>query len=433
MPFVAALSETGVTHQRRATSWVVLGAGAAGIATYLFQIVGTRALGTQAYAPISVLWTIQYLVFAIGMVAVEAYVTRAVTLHPDTLARDERTVAAWLSVAAALVGVVTFLLRHDLFNGLGELALIAGLIVASFGSYAVVRGRLAGAERFRTYGLVTFGEAAIRVVLALGVVALAASTRSLAWVLPAGPILIALWWWSVGRRGGLEPTAGSSEQIGTTSGFLAATSSANAVAQLLLAGGPLVLLPLGAGPVEVSVFFVTITAARTPVSLALGGILGRILPPLTRMAKAGDVAGLRRIVLAVAAATLGGAAAGAGAAAVVGAQLVALFFGEEFRPDRLFVVLAGAGVLLATGGLLLNQILVAAHGERRMPPPWFAALLTAAVVIAVAGGTPTQRVAAGFAAGELVAVVALTVVALGAVRRLQSRGAVRGLPSRGGD
>ena len=43
----------------RATSWVVLGAGFAGIATYLFQIVGTRALGTEAYAPISVLWTIQ--------------------------------------------------------------------------------------------------------------------------------------------------------------------------------------------------------------------------------------------------------------------------------------------------------------------------------------------------------------------------------------
>jgi O-antigen/teichoic acid export membrane protein len=393
----------------------VLGAGAAGVATYAFQVIGTRALGTEAYAPISVLWTIQYLVFAVGMVAVEAYVTRATTLHPETLGRDVRTVAAWLGAGAVIVGGITWWLRADLFGGLDDLSLTAALIVLAFGSYAVVRGRLAGTERFRTYGIVTFSEAAIRVVLALGVVALGATTRSLSWVLPLGPLLVAAWWVSVGRRGVADSDA-AAEQIGTTSGFLAATSSANAAAQVLLAGGPLVLLPLGAGAVEVSIFFVTITAARTPVSLALGGILGRILPPLTRMAQAGEAASLSRVVVRVSGLTVLLAGAGMLAAVVVGDDLVAIFFGEQFRPDHVFVMLAAGGVVFATGGLLLNQILVATHGERRMPAPWIAALVVAAIVIVVLPGSPTHRVATAFLAGEVVALAALTLAALRSTR-----------------
>ena len=410
---------------RSATSWVVLGAGVAGVATYLFQVVGTRALGTEAYAPISVLWTMQYLVFAVGMVAVEAYVTRGTTLHPHTLARDVRVVAAWLAVAAVVVGATSFVLRDQLFAGLADLAVIASLIVLAFGSYAVVRGRLAGAERFRLYGIVTVAEAGIRVVLAVAVVAVAASTRSLAWVLPVGPLVIAAWWLLTGRRTAVaEPMVGgdadataaklpsTAKAPGATNRFLAATGTANAAAQVLLAGGPLVLLALGAGDVEVSVFFVTITAARTPISFALGGVFGRILPPLTRMSSAGDQQGLRRILLGVTGVTVATALVGAVVAGAIGDDLVAAFFGAEFRPGRTFVMLAGAGVLLATGSLLLNQILIATRAERRMPLPWLAALLCAAVVIVVAGGTPTLRVAAGFVAGEIVALAGLTLAAL---------------------
>lgn len=419
-------TDAAVPSSRSATSWVVLGAGVAGVATYLFQVVGTRALGTEAYAPISVLWTMQYLVFAVGMVAVEAYVTRGTTLHPHTLARDVRVVAAWLVAAAVVVGAISFVLRDQLFEGLGDLAAIAALIVLAFGSYAVVRGRLAGAERFRLYGIVTVAEAGIRVVLAVIVVAVAASTRSLAWVLPVGPLAIAAWWGLTHRRSAAaaEPLVGENAAVeaanlpsnghvaGATNRFLAATGTANAAAQVLLAGGPLVLLPLGAGDVEVSVFFVTITAARTPISFALGGVFGRILPPLTRMSSAGDQRGLRRILLGVTGVTIAAAVVGGFLAGVVGDDLVAAFFGAEFRPGRSFVMLAGAGVLLATGGLLLNQILIATRAERRMPLPWLAGLLCAAVVIVVAGGTPTLRVAAGFAAGEIVALTGLTLAAL---------------------
>ena len=400
---------------------MVAGAGAAGVATYLFQVIGTRALGTQAYAPISVLWTIQYLVFAVGMVAVEAYVTRATTLHPETLGRDQRIVALWLGSGAVAVGAVTWALRAQLFNGLDDLAITAGLIVLAYGSYAVVRGRLAGAERFRPFGAVVFAEAAVRVVLAAVIVAISATTRSLAWILPVGPLLVTAWWAGIGRHQRATPRDGGTEQIGTTSGFLAASTSANAAAQLLLAGGPLVLLPLGAGPVEVSVFFVTITAARTPVSFALGGLLGRILPPLTRMARDGDADGLRRIVLGAAVVTAVAAIVGAGAASVIGDDLVAILFGEEFRPDRLFVTLAGAGVVMATGSLVLNQILVATHGERHLPAPWFAALAVAATAIVVLGGSATTRVATGFAAAEAVALLGLTAAAQRSVRTTGGR------------
>jgi O-antigen/teichoic acid export membrane protein len=129
------------------------------------------------------------------------------------------------------------------------------------------------------------------------------------------------------------------------------------------------------------------------------------------MARAGDAHGLRRIVLGVIGVTVVAALLGGGVASVIGDDIVALFFGEEFRPGMLFVTLAGAGVVMATGSLLLNQILVATHGERRLPLPWFAALAVAAAVIVATGGTATDRVVSGFVAGEAVALAGLTAAA----------------------
>jgi hypothetical protein len=61
--------------------------------------------------------------------------------------------------------------------------------------------------------------------------------------------------------------------------------------------------------------------------------------------------------------------------------------------------------------MVLNQLLVAAGLEHRLPIPWIGGLLAGSLVLMIVDGTPTQRVAAGFMSGEIVALVALLVAA----------------------
>lgn len=397
------------------------------MSVYLFQVLGTRVLGEEAFAPIGVLWTIQYLVYSVPLVSVEAYVTRTVTLHADepaALHRSRRIIGAWLAVTAAALGAATWAARGPLFGGLGDLALVAAAVVVAYGTFVFVRGRLAGADRYTAYAAATAAESVIRLVLAAGVLAVAASTRSLAWVLPVGPFVVVAWWLAAGRRHGHraarpappEPPVAGPVPASTTR-FLAATTTGNAAAQTLLAAGPLVLIPLGASPAEISVFFVTVTAARAPLVFVLGGMLSRLLPPLTRMARRGDAAGLRRVVAALGAGTAAAAVLGAALAAGVGPWLVGFFFGPAFAPDRLFVTMVGGAVLLATGNLLLNQLLIAARSERLLPLPWVAGVAAAAMTLLAVDASATLRVAAGFVVGEVVAFIGLLAATATLTRR----------------
>jgi O-antigen/teichoic acid export membrane protein len=407
---------------RGGTQWLLVGSLLGGVGAYLFQVVGTRALGEEAFAPISTLWTVQYLSWSIFLYAVETYVTREVLLGriEQTFPRPAAIRTwAWIVSVAVAVGGASWLFRGRLFYGFGDLAVVAGLIVLSFGAFAIVRGRLAGAGRYRSYGLTSATESLVRLALAIGAVLVAATTRALAWTLPIGAIVAAFCWFLPGRRTS-DRILRSHEPAGPprTSRFLVLTTITNAAVQLLLAGGPLALVALSAGSAEVSVFFVTITAARVPVVIALGGVLSRVLSTFTRiLTERGHVA-LQRLTGRLAVATMLVAAAGAAFGATVGAPLIGAFFGTGFTPPWWLACAAGGGVLLATGGMLLNQLLVAGGLEHRLPLPWFVGLVASIAVVMKAAGSPTERVTAGFVVGQVVALIALTIA--GSVPRRSS-------------
>jgi len=419
---------------RLGTGWLVLGSLLSGLAAYAFQVLGSRVLGEEAFAPISVLWTIQYLIVSIGLFSVETYVTRTVALEQEAgrrrLEAQGVALVAWITGLAGFLAAVTWWLRAALFAGAGDLALVVAAITLAYGVFVMARGDLAGRRRFRAYGLVTAAESVLRFALAVPVLLLWSSTRALAWVMPVGAAVAALWWPVARRRpdppappvrnpSDLDLLPGAGPASPTATGFLVPTTIANAASQTLLASGPLVLVALGAGPGEVSVFFVTVTAARVPIVLAYGGLLSRLLPPLTDMAGEGLPAaspssGLRRRPLGrvadlATAGTLVVATLGAAAAWFVGRPLVGLLFGEAFAPSRPFVTATAAGVLLATGALLLNQILIARSAERRLVLPWLCALAVAAATIVLVPADPTTRASAGFVAGELAALAGLLV------------------------
>jgi O-antigen/teichoic acid export membrane protein len=400
---------------RRGTQWLVVGSVLGGLGAYLFQIVGTRALGEEAYAPIGTLWTIQFLTWSIFLQPIESFVTREVVTGRAAPSLS-RTVAvrtwAWVALVAGTVAGTSWLAGERLFYGVEGLAVVAGLIAVSFGAFAFVRGGLAGHERFRAYGFVSAAESLLRFALAVVVVVIVPTTRALAWTMPFGAAIAASFWFVVrGDPGG--PPVGAPEGLGPSRAgrFLVLTSAANAAGQLLLAGGPLALVALAAAPSELSVFFVTITAARVPVVLALGGLLSRLLPTFGRILAARGRDAVSSLAARIAVGTVAVAAVGAALGFAAGSQLIGLFFGSGFEPPPWLAAIAAGGVLIATGGMVLNQLLVAAGLEHRLPIPWIGGLLAGSLVLMIVDGTPTQRVAAGFISGEIVALVALLVAA----------------------
>jgi hypothetical protein len=389
---------------------VLFGSVASGIGALGFQILGTARLGEADYQPIVVLWTIQYLASTVVLYSAEAFVARALqNRHVVGLERSIRVIGAWVAAFALGTGALTFLLREPLFQGQADLALVAAALVACYGAFFVIKGRMAGTNRFRSYGAATALESLGRILLAAPVLAVLPSTRALAWVMPLGPALVAAWW-LYDRRRAHPPEAGgiADPNSGGASSFLAATTTANAVSQTLLAAGPLVLLPLGADPVEVSVFFIVVTTARVPLVIAIGGLLSRLLPPLTRMAREGREDLLRRIAFVTTPVTFGLAAVGAAVAGLIGPALFEFVY-RDVSPTGMFVAATGFGVVVATGSLLLNQLLIVRAAENRMVVPWLAALVAAIVTVLVSPGTPTMRVSLGFIAGEVVAHLALLV------------------------
>jgi O-antigen/teichoic acid export membrane protein len=410
---------------RKPTTWVVLGAATSGIAAYLFQIVGTRALGAVDYAAIGVLWTLQYLLVSVGMTAVEAYVTRTVAVLGPHAARTyevQRVLVAWLVAAASVAAVTGYLLRDRLFAGLGDLAIVLGLLVLAYGSYTIARGRAAGVGRFRAYGLATGAESGLRLLAALAVLSVATSTRALAWVFPLGPAVVTAWaLLRPGRRRAkaygdpaahrLPGTAPDGSLMGTATSptrFLASTVTANAAVQLLLAGGPLALVVLAADATEISIFFTTVTIARAPMTLVLNGGLSRALPPLLTMARADGGSGLRRPALLTATATAITATVVGAVAWVLGPPIIGLLFGEAFRPGALLSATAAAGAVLAVGGLGLNQILIALGREGELPGHWLAGVAVAMGLVVLLPLGASDRVIVAFTAGTAVALASLT-------------------------
>jgi hypothetical protein len=91
------------------TTFVLAGSAFAAVGAYVFQLLGARMLGPTAFAPLSVLWTIQVLLLAVALVPLEQFVTRRLELtggHSAELGSAIRAVVSLLGLC--LVGVLVF-------------------------------------------------------------------------------------------------------------------------------------------------------------------------------------------------------------------------------------------------------------------------------------------------------------------------------------
>ena len=380
------------------TVYMVVGTLVAAFTAYLFQLIAGRVLGPTDFAPITVLWTIQFLVLTIVFVPMEQLTIRRLSVtDPDA--------APWglfigVVVAAVVVSTGFAALTLDrLLHGETAYLFIVPALIAGYGGFALARGLLAGHQRFKEYGLSTLAESALRLVAAIVLLALGVGAVGLGWTLVIGAFVV--WIWRPLKYEPYRPTPADGRRSSLDLGTFVA---ANAASQTIVAAGPLVVGALRASSAEVSVFFETFLLFRAPLTVAYS-LIARILPPFTRFVESGDRRVIRTWALRLGALGAVGGALGYGVGRAIGPDVVALLLGEEFRPTATLAAYAAAGVAIATVALFAQQILIAMRATGRLALAWLVGLAGASLVVAFAAGSPSARVGAGFLVGEAIAFV----------------------------
>ena len=396
------------SRERTGTTSMVVGTFLAALGAYLFQLIAGRTLGPEAFAPITVLWTIQFLVFTTVFMPMEQLTIRRLALD-EPRRSPFGLYAAVIGASAAAVVVFCALTLDRLLDGEVLYLPIAGALIVAYGGFALGRGFLAGHRRFHEYGLSTFAESTLRLALAVALLAAGVSALGLAWTLVVGALVVWIWHPFRGERARTRAVGAVPEARAGSD--LASFVTANAASQTIVAAGPLVVGFLGAPPKDVSVFFETFLLFRAPLTIAYN-LVSRVLQPFARLVTEGRIGVLRVWTgrLAVAGVVLAAVAYGVGRS--IGPDLVALLLGEEFRPGAGLAGYAASGVVLATVALFCQQALIAMHRTTVLALVWTLGLAAAAVVVGVTDGTETIRVARAFLLGEAIAFAGLVTAVL---------------------
>ncbi len=393
---------------------IVLGSLVAGVGAYAYQFLGGRSLGEEAFAPIAALLTAHFLAFVIILLPIEQFVIRRITLGYRGWVVPIRAIALTVSTGAVAAAVV-WSTADTYFDGESSFVWFVIATVAFHFFFAVGRGYLAGNRRFRSYGYASGAASVLRLVIAVIVVIVGPTVTGFAWAQVLGPLVIFFWrpfrtpeQRRTGSRGELVDE--HAEHVGEQ-GLLFGLVLSSAASQALLLAGPLVAGALGATASQFSITYATLVLARAPLTLGYN-LIARVLPPFTEMAARGERRELRSWARGMGIAGVALAFVGAGIGAIVGPSMVAIAFGDGFRPTTTVAALASAGVVLASAGLFIGQILVARGRAVRLAVSWFAAVAASVIALAIPISDPVLHVVIAFVVGESFALAALVIGAL---------------------
>ena len=288
------------------------------------------------------------------------------------------------------------------FDGAAVYGVVMFVNLAGRSLLAIARGYLAGRRRFHAYGAAIAIEGVALVILSLFVAAVSPTTLAFAIAMSLGPLSVLLVRpFSGGYRG--EPLQDASAQ---GIGFLGPLIIATGASQLVLSVGPIVVGFVGGTAAAISVFFITFTLFRGPVTSSYN-IVARVLPDFTSLAARGEQHRLsawagKLGLIGVATMIVFGVSGW-----ILGPTVVDFLYGGEFRPSPQLAALGAAGVGAALIALFLNQIYIARGETGRMALVWVSSLLVAGAVLAVTTTEPVIRVGTAFLAGEATAMVLL--------------------------
>ena len=414
-----------------------MGAGlvVAGLTNYVFLVVAGRALGSEEFAALSVLWAMVFFVAPGVFLPVEQEVSRALS---GRLARGEgtgpviRRAALLGGVLLAVLVTVTVALSVPLVDHLfdGEVLLLVGFLLALVGYWSghLVRGTMSGLGRFGPYATYIGSEggvrAAICVVLAVAGASVAGPYGVALGVAPIVAVFIALW----GQHGLTSPGPEAPwDELTTSLGALLAGS----LFAFGLANGPVVAVNLLATDAEsdrAGRFFAGLIFARIPLFL-FQAVQAALLPKLSGLAASGRLpeflAGLRRLLVLVVAIGLAGTAG----ALLLGPWAVRLLFGGEFDLGRRTITLLAAGTGAYIVALSLAQALIALGRQGLQATAWGIGVVGFVAAVAL-GDDLLLRVELGYLLGSAIAAVVMgsfLVATVGRGARIHSEDAIEAL------
>jgi O-antigen/teichoic acid export membrane protein len=406
---LAAMGASPTTTRPRLshTAALLVGTGINGLAAYAFIIIGTRAIGADAFAPVSLLWTIWSVAVAVLTFPVQHWIISTIRADgaEDEVAGLRRSLVLVSLGLGALVFVVTAVGRTTLFDD-GGLAypLIAGLLVPGSVAAGFMRGVQVGRDQLLAAAVGLAGENLLRVVLAGAVVAIGGGPVAFAAALLAGFGIVFAYPGCFRLRS--APIRATGHSLRRTYGVLASVSGGSTLAQVILTCGPVALAVAGGGADQVTSVFAACSVFRAPYLAATGASL-QLTSWLTGLVVDGDAAAWVRTRVVMMATTVVGAIAAGGFGLLVGAALLRALFGPSVQLDPLPVALIASANVIALGTLVETLMLVARRRTRGIPVSWCAAGAVFVAVVAVPWGEPVVRVAAAFVAAEAVALLAM--------------------------
>lgn len=382
-----------------------------GIAAYGFLAIAGHALDDDVFAPLSLLWSVTFVLAPGFFMPVEQEVGRALA-HRRAVGQGGLPVvrrAAVLSVTLlAVVSIALLALSPLIVDRLfkGRWSLLVALLIA-FAGYAAghfLRGTLSGSGRFGSYGLYMGTEGMLRVIFCA-----ALAVAGVSYVGPYGlavalPPILALVVIARGRAGEALLTPGpesSWSEITPNLGWLLAGS---VLGQTLVNAGPLAtgLLSDGSRAQDelVADFFKGVLLARVPLFL-FQAVQAALLPKLARLAARGALEefrqGFRKLMVVVTAigvlGTLG--------AYTIGPTVVDLAFDAQLGHRTLGMVALGSAMYMVA--LAIAQAVIALHGHAKVALGWFVGVVGFVVVTALAGDDLLLRVELGLVSATALA------------------------------
>lgn len=370
---------------------------------YVFFALVTRGLGAEEAAPITVLWTYWGLSMAAIAFPTQHWIIRTLWADGEHAVRSSLPgMLAAVAVVAAAATAVGSAGRERLFldDGFVFPALVGFITIGSFFS-GLVRGGLAGHERFLAASVSLAADNILRVVLAVLVLQTGGGALGIGIALTTGAV-VGLAWPSGYRfrreEDGKEASSGLS--------LLGMTAVGQLLGQSVLISAPALLALLGGAPTDVTMLFVTLALFRVPYLLTIG-LSNKITGALTAWVSEDTMRAVSGFKVAVTAFTGASCILGGLAGYAAGPALVSLVFGGEIVPPRWVAAIVASGSIIAVGNLLFSLFAIAQGRGGRLARAW---LLGACVGGTMALSLPVPALEAvtwGFLCGELTAFAAL--------------------------
>lgn len=389
----------------RDSSLLAFGSLLSGLAAYAFIAIGTRTVGSESFASVSVLWTLWAMSAAVFTFPVQHWVIR--TIEADSGEGRVRSALPSLMTASLVVslvlGVVSWMMRGPLFGDEGvAFPVLAAIVPLGTVFMGLNRGVLSARLRFRSTASAIAGENLIRAAAALVVT----TATGLGLALIAG-FAVGLFWPSSLR---LE-TSGRRLIEPSPLAFLGGVASGSLIGQIVLTSGPLILALIGGSPTQITGLFSALALFRAPYIIAIG-VTPRMTGWLTRIVLDSGQPAIRRITYRTLLICLVVAAIAAALGATFGPEALTLVFGQEVVLASTTTAIVAVGSAIAVCTLFLTLLMLAAARTGLISTAWSGAAVVGVLLVLTGVGSPVDTVALGFLAAEAFALCAISVAAI---------------------